>query len=279
VDRTVAVGDRAGVSSSPNAIAVSDGATWVANNASAVLRIGAGANVSRIDVGNDPRGIATGDRATWVADDFDGTVSRIDATGAVTAVTSSRESRGRGPLDIYPLGGPNLSEARRLAGRVHAHATMYTCSIAPQCVEDAHIVQADLAKIGITVHITSLPGAELSTRLGKRGDPWDIAWSNWGADFADPFTMLNELFDPALGFNFGRFNNPALTARMRHVASLSGERRLQAYGRLDEDLTRNNAPVAAWGIGTFREFFSARVGCQIYQPIYGFDLGSVCLRP
>jgi hypothetical protein len=65
---------------------------------------------------------------------------------------------------------------------------------------------------------------------------------------------------------------------MRAAARLNGERRLHAYARLDADLTRNDPPAVAWGIGTFREFFSARVGCHIYQPIYGFDLGSLCLR-
>jgi ABC-type transport system substrate-binding protein len=189
---------------------------------------------------------------------------------------------GSRPLDIYPLGGPNLAEARRLAGRVHAHATMYTCDIEPQCTEDARIVQADLAKIGITVDFTALPGETLDARLAKPGEPWDIGWSNWLADFADPFTMINELFapafDPPSGSNYGRFNNPASVKRMRQAARLTGQRRLQAYRRLDEELTRNEAPVAAWGIGTVREFFSARVGCQVWQPIYGFDLGRLCLR-
>jgi peptide/nickel transport system substrate-binding protein len=184
---------------------------------------------------------------------------------------------GSRPLDVYPLGRPDLSEARRLAGSVHAQATMYTCT-APQCIEHARIVQADLARIGITLHITALPDAQRLKRLAKPGEPWDIGWSNWVADFADPFTMINELFDPVFGFDFGRFNNPALIARMRHAARLSGERRLQAYRRLDQDLTRHDPPVAAWGIGTVREFFSARVGCQTWQPIYGFDLGSFCLR-
>jgi DNA-binding SARP family transcriptional activator len=84
---TVDVGDRAGVGTSPNPIAVSGGAAWVANNASAVIRIADdGARASPIDVGNDPSGIAIGEGATWVADDWDGTVSRIDSTGAVSPV-------------------------------------------------------------------------------------------------------------------------------------------------------------------------------------------------
>ena len=185
---------------------------------------------------------------------------------------------GAHPVHIYPLGGPNLAKARALADGVHAHATLYITTGAPQFMQDARILQADLAPIGITVDVTALPGQAFYRRLERPGEPWDIAWTNWFADFADPFTMINELFEPAAPSNFGHFNDPALTRRMRQAATLSGDRRLQAYAQLDQDLTRNDPPAAAWGIGTSREFFSSRVGCQIYQPIYGFDLGSICLR-
>ncbi|MGZ6690376.1 MAG: ABC transporter substrate-binding protein [Solirubrobacteraceae bacterium] len=187
---------------------------------------------------------------------------------------------GARPVDVYPLGGPNLAKARALAQGLHAHATLYITTGAPQFMQDARILQADLAPIGITVDVTALPGPAFYRRLKRPGEPWDIAWTNWGADFADPFTMINELYDPtnAAAANFGRFNDPALTRRMRQAARLSGDRRLQAYAQLDQDLTRNDPPAAAWGNGTLREFFSSRVGCQVYQPIYGFDLGSLCLR-
>ena len=78
--------------------------------------------------------------------------------------------------------------------------------------------------------------------------------------------MINEQFDPSAAANFGHFNDPALTRRMRQAATLSGQRRLGAYARLDADLTQDDPPAAAWGIGTFRDFFSARVRCQTYQP-------------
>ena len=65
------VGDEPGWGDFPNPLAVGDGVAWVANDASAVVRIAkGGANVSRIDVGNQPSGIAIGDGATWVADDY-----------------------------------------------------------------------------------------------------------------------------------------------------------------------------------------------------------------
>jgi YVTN family beta-propeller protein len=185
---------------------------------------------------------------------------------------------GDRPLDIYPLGRSDLAKARQLANGVHKHAALYITTGEPQVNDEARIVQTDLKAIGITVDITALPSGIIYSRLATPGEPWDIAWVNWSADFADPFTMINELYDPSATYNFGRFNDPALTRRMRQAAKLTGERRLQAYARLDADLTRNDPPGVAWGIGTFRDFFSARVGCQIYQPIYGTDLGRLCFR-
>jgi hypothetical protein len=48
---------------------------------------------------------------------------------------------GSGPLDIYPLGGPDLAKARQLAGGVRAHATLYVPTGAPQFMDDAQIVR------------------------------------------------------------------------------------------------------------------------------------------
>jgi hypothetical protein len=36
--------------------------------------------------------------------------------------------------------------------------------------------------------------------------------------------------------------------------------------------------MAAIGVWLNRDFFSARIGCQISQPIYGIDLAALCLR-
>jgi YVTN family beta-propeller protein len=185
---------------------------------------------------------------------------------------------GSRPVHVYPLGAPDLVKARRLAAGVHAHATMYTCNFTG-CEQEAQIVRSDLGAIGITVDIRIMSAPTLFARLARPGEPWDIAWANFGADFPDPFSMINELFDlHRTSFDFGRFNDPVYTRRMRRAATLTGQQRIQAYARLDEDLARHDAPVAAWGIGTAREFFSRRVGCHVYQPLYGTDLGTVCLR-
>jgi Protein of unknown function (DUF3040) len=38
------------------------------------------------------------------------------------------------------------------------------------------------------------------------------------------------------------------------------------------------APLVAFGNETWRDFFSARVGCQLYRPVLGMDLGALCIE-
>ena len=61
-------------------------------------------------------------------------------------------------------------------------------------------------------------------------------------------------------------------------ASLFGRRRYLAYGGLDLALARDAAPWAAFGNPARQDFFSARIGCQVYQPLYEMDFAALCLR-
>jgi ABC-type oligopeptide transport system substrate-binding subunit len=146
---------------------------------------------------------------------------------------------------------------------------MVTCTF-PPCTQNAETVKADLAAIGVRVEIKQFPFPKLLKRE-RPGQPYDIAWSSWGADFADPAQFIDPStpgFDPAGVYRW----------RIAAAAALSGTRRLRAYGRLDVEIAAHDAPVVNFATATARDFFSARVGCQIYQPIYGMDLGALCLR-
>ena len=65
---------------------------------------------------------------------------------------------------------------------------------------------------------------------------------------------------------------------MAAAERLSGPKRNLAYGRLDVALARDAAPYAALWNGPEQDFFSARMGCETYQPIYGVDLAALCIR-
>ena len=142
-------------------------------------------------------------------------------------------------------------------------------------------MQSDLAKIGIDVDIQALSVADKFKRE-SRGD-WDLAPTGWTPDFADPSHVLNALLrgshlPPALTVNFAHFDDPAYNRRLDAAARLTGPARYTAYATLDADLAGNAAPMAALGVWPSRDLFSARIGCQKYQPSYGIDLAALCLR-
>jgi hypothetical protein len=65
---------------------------------------------------------------------------------------------------------------------------------------------------------------------------------------------------------------------LERVALLRGPARAAAYARLQVKLERNVAPFAAYATPVLPEFFSARVGCQVEQPIIGaVDIGTICI--
>ncbi|HEX8978015.1 MAG TPA: BTAD domain-containing putative transcriptional regulator [Solirubrobacteraceae bacterium] len=197
---------------------------------------------------------------------------------------------GYEPAAIYPLGGPDVARASRLTGDTHRHGTIYGYTLPPG-PELAQIVKTDLAAIGIDMDIKLFGKVAMYNRLRNPNEPWDIALAGWGIDHPDPSDEINTLFDsssipPAapvpnsgnLYFNLGAFSDPYFDRRMRAAASLTGAARERAYQQLAIDLARDASPVAAWSVPVTRNLFAGRIGCQTYQPIYGFDLATLCRR-
>ncbi len=183
---------------------------------------------------------------------------------------------------IYPLERADVATAKRLAGGAKGKAVLYTCNDAP-CPETAQIIQANLKEIGIDVEIRQFERAVQFQKQGIRGEPFDIAFDGWQADYADPYDFVNVLLDgsrlqKANNVNFSYFDDPVFIEKMHAAARLSGDERLRAYGELDIELARDAAPLAAWVNDNDRDFFSSRIGCQVYQPIYAMDLAALCIR-
>jgi peptide/nickel transport system substrate-binding protein len=187
--------------------------------------------------------------------------------------------RGYEDVSLYPL-TPDLPRARRLAGRKHRRAVLYTCNFSP-CPQEAEILKRNLAAIGITVESREYVGGNLGERENRPGEPYDLALVTWADDYPDPYDSLNVLFDgklASLRINTSHFDDPAYNRELEAASRLSGAARYRAYARLDAELARNAAPLVAFGNETARDFFSARIGCQLYQPVIGMDLGALCVR-
>jgi YVTN family beta-propeller protein len=177
---------------------------------------------------------------------------------------------------IYPLGGPDLATARRLAGSSRRRAVLYTCNVT-QCLAAAEIVRANLAAIGIDLEIRRFTFSEMFRRIADPREPWDLSQWGWIGDIPDASGFIDDMFQyflPSTGF----LDRTQLGQRIRASSRLAGTARLEAYAALDRDITAQAAPfaVAVSGVGT--DFFSARMGCQVEHPIYGIDLAALCVR-
>jgi ABC-type oligopeptide transport system substrate-binding subunit len=184
-------------------------------------------------------------------------------------------------VDVYPF-TPDVDRAKELMGGKTGTAVLYTCTT-PGCQKRSQILQANLKAIGIDVEIKQFQRSIQFQREGVRTEPFDIADEGWIADYPDPYDFINVLLDgnriqETNNVNFSYFDDPLYNEKMQEAAALTGDERWEAYAKLDEELTRDAAPWAAWAVGTNRDFFSSKVGCVQYQPIYGMNFAVMCLR-
>ena len=177
---------------------------------------------------------------------------------------------------IYPLGGPQVATARRLAGDLKRKAVLYTCD-EPGCARNAEILRSNLRAIGIDLEVRQYPLDEMFRREFRAGEPWDIGMYGWEVDYGDPYNFINTQF-AAGAERPGTFHDPRFERRMEATARLTGRVRLRAYGRLDRDLAAEAAPQATFASGESSYFLSARMGCEVPHPIYGLDLAALCVR-
>ena len=179
---------------------------------------------------------------------------------------------------MYPLNGPDLRRAKHIAGRVRATAIMYTPNVSPWR-EEAQIVRRNLRPLGIDVQIKEFAMGDFFTRVTRPGEPFDLAVSGWSFSVGSRGDAGHVQEERDLGAtNISHFRNPAFDRKLAAAARLSGAKRYRAASRLALELQRDLAPAAVFATTASRDFFSARIGCQTYQPVWGIVLGALCLR-
>jgi len=183
--------------------------------------------------------------------------------------------------DIYPLGRPNVAKAKALLGGKTGKVVMYT-SNDEQGRNTGQLVQANLKAIGLDVEVKPYTFAVLIDKTGTRGDPFDLFWIGWIADYPDPYDFINILLDgrtigPKNNINTSYFDVPAYNRKMDAAARLTGDARYRAYGNLDIDITRNQSPLVVLYNSNMREFISDKVGCPTYSFAWGgLNIAMLC---
>jgi peptide/nickel transport system substrate-binding protein len=188
---------------------------------------------------------------------------------------------------IYPLTGVNsasIAKAKSLAqGNLRSgKLTLYTAN-AGAGPTVAQVMQFNLKQIGLDVDIKLFDRVVEHEKAGTRGEPFDLEWEGWGADYPDPSNFITVLLDGTRiqatnNQNTSYFNDPSFNKRMAQAGVLSGDKRLAAYAALDRDLTKAGALLSY--INTNARFYvSQSTGCFNASPTHSvIDLVVICKK-
>jgi ABC-type transport system substrate-binding protein len=177
--------------------------------------------------------------------------------------------------DLYPLKGSNPSKAKSIYGGGGDVTLMHTTSAA--AVNYAQIAKFNLEQAGFKVTLKPQPFAVAIKTMGTRGNDVDIYTAGWIADYFDPFDFINVLLDgnniqAANNNNYSYYNSAKYNKAMLAASKLTGEARYKAYGKLDVDIMKNDAPWAPVFNYTSRDFISANTENYIYHSVYGHPI-------
>jgi YVTN family beta-propeller protein len=180
----------------------------------------------------------------------------------------------------YPL-RPDLPTARKLAGNLHATAVFFT-SNAPPGPQVAALLTTELGRIGIRLRVKEFPGAAVYGAAVQPNAGYDIVGFGWAPNWLDPSNVLTPFFDAGTigqpnNVNFANFANRQLSARMTAALSLYPPQRYHAFARLEHQL-EHASPLVAYSALPSINLLSSRIGCPIYQPLYGIDLAALCVK-
>jgi ABC-type transport system substrate-binding protein len=188
------------------------------------------------------------------------------------------------PGTIYPIDGPDLATARRLAGDGSHRARLTDGTFFPFGDDGerqvAPIVKKNLARIGIDVTIVRIDECPQEYDAAtKQADL--LLVTNFGEIVSDavPYldSVLNEgRYHAALGR--GPWYSASFRRRLERLHVLRGAARTAAAQRLERELMLA-APFAVYGIFSGGEYVSPRLGCKVATGAKGLlDLVALCPR-
>jgi hypothetical protein len=180
----------------------------------------------------------------------------------------------RTDVHVYPVGRPtaaDVAKARALVGNGTAHALLATCQ-QPDCDARARILRQDLARIGVRLTVRTFNSVQATSAPRS-----DILDTGWYLDEYDPINVLGPIFGAQSPY-YTPFRDPHWRRRVEAAAALPPPARFHAFGGVELGLMRDAAPWAAYARASVPAFFSGRLGCIRFSPVYtGPDIAGLCL--
>lgn len=176
---------------------------------------------------------------------------------------------------LYPLNTSVMDGARSLVPRRSGTVTMAIAEACDACRQEAEIVRADLARIGIKVRIKEFP------------DPVAVSWApsaqidllsiSTPVGYSDAASFLAQMLvrsTPRLWLPQG------VAAKVKSLLGMEGRHRQIAASLLADQLATKDVPLAATRTPVEPVLLGPGLGCRVFPPFgYGVDLAALCLTP
>ena len=148
-----------------------------------------------------------------------------------------------------------------------------------------------LANIYVDLTVVTMGAGQANAFVSNAANlpNWDLFATGWTPDFLDGSDVIGPLLDGSQidgsgnlapgSVDLGRFHDSAFDPDFNYAYNLDpGSGRDTAWVNLDRDLMATDAPLIPLSDFRNADFFSTRVGCQVYNPVYGIDIGRLCER-
>jgi serine/threonine-protein kinase len=178
---------------------------------------------------------------------------------------------------------PSVARARQLvAGR---RVTLkLVVGDDPESQRVASLLRRDLGRVGIGLSLRPTTSDDQLVIATNPQEGIDLVLMGWYMDFADPRNAIAEIVAPKPRDVLFPIPPPGMAAPWWRASVLAaqrvtGQRRAAAFAQLDRRLAVDG-PIAVYAaVGGRPTFFSERVGCVRFLPLYGgmVDLAALCL--
>ena len=178
--------------------------------------------------------------------------------------------------NLYPLGGPNLTQARSLAALAGVDAThrasadLYTTAGNAPRHAMALELQSDLAAIGVDITIHEISAQSLFGTVLPAGTP-DATLFSWIFSGPDPAQAIETVARTGNPNNYSRFSDATIDSRLTTAEATLPPTRYDQLATIERDVMRDFAPIVPINNLVARDLFSSRIaaGTRIYNPAYG----------
>ena len=181
-------------------------------------------------------------------------------------------------------GTPDVARAKELLGARRPTLDLIV-NDHPEQVRAADIVRESLARAGVDVRVRTTSASDNVVIAQDPKAGIDLVALGWFMDFADPGNAAADLLDPSGDWLFpippDGTPEPSWKRAIHEAREVAGPDRARVFARLDRQLAREDVPlIVLAAMGGRPVFFSERVGCKTFLPMFGGmpDLTSLCIK-